>query len=150
MGWLHGWLQERRARGCKPDGGGVLSPVTLAALADALERAAAALREVAPSTPPAAAPPCEPSTWRERVWTCDPATRLGVTELAEALGRPKSWVYRHTSAHTDGPRLPCRKLGGELTFLASEIRAWVAASEVVIAPGRTAPLVVERRPRGAA
>src|SRR5688500_12817982 len=45
---------------------------------------------------PIDAPPAPPA-WREKLWTCPEATRLGVVELAEAVGRPKSWVYRLTS-----------------------------------------------------
>lgn len=66
-------------------------------------------------------------TWRERLWTAPAETRLGVAELCEALGRPRSWVYRHTSGRT----IPHRKLDGELIFVAGEIRDWVGGREAV-------------------
>ena len=67
-----------------------------------------------------------------------------MAELCEALGRTKSWLYRHTGEHGPGTRIPQRKLEGELAFLLSEIRAWIAANETVVVPGRTTPLVVHR------
>jgi hypothetical protein len=79
-------------------------------------------------------------TWRERLWTAPPETRLGVREVAEAVGRPVSWVYRARA-------LPRRKLDGELIFLAGEVRDWVTSrEEVVQAPvPRVAPLPMRRR-----
>jgi len=95
---------------------------------------AAALRDwlaplVAPSTPP------EPraGTWRERLWTAPAETRLGVVEVAEAIGRPKSWVYRRTGESAAKARLPHRKLDGELVFTAGEIRHWVEQHEAIVA-----------------
>ena len=108
------------------------------ALAVALEQLARVLREPPAEAPPAssAAAPVPPLSWRERLWSCPPETRLGVRELAEALGRPRSFVYR---AARRG--LPHRKLAGELTFIAGEVRRWVTEHEV--APGPAA-LVVSR------
>lgn len=82
-----------------------------------------------------------PATWRERLWIVPAETRLGVTEVAEAIGRPRSWVYRHTSekAAADGGRLPHRKLDGELLFVAGEIRDWIRDSEEMLVPGRGSP-----------
>jgi predicted DNA-binding transcriptional regulator AlpA len=128
------------------DGGPVLAPDLAAALADALERAAQLLRQVQPAAPSAVLSAAEPVTWRTLLWTCTPETRLGVVEVAEALGKPKSWVYRATSARSNGARLPHRKLGGELVFVAAEVRRWVADNEVVVVPGRTAPPVVGPAP----
>jgi len=96
------------------------------------------------SAPPA--PPAAPTaladvpvaSWRERLWTVPPDTRMGVAEAAEALGRPPSFVYRHTSAKSAGDaRLPHRRLDGELVFVAGEIRAWVRDHEETIAAGRS-------------
>jgi predicted DNA-binding transcriptional regulator AlpA len=70
-------------------------------------------------------------TWRERLWIVPAETRIGVAELTEALGRPRSWVYRHTSGKT----IPHRKLDGELVFVAGEIRAWIRDREEVEAGG---------------
>lgn len=84
-------------------------------------------------------PPAE--TWRERLWTCPAETRLGVRELAKALGRPVSWVYRSVSAYRyeragDGRRkkvrrqdqpLPHERLDGELVFRAGRVRCWIEA-----------------------
>lgn len=76
--------------------------------------------------------------WREKLWACPAETRLGVRELAEALGRPKSFVYRLTSitaARAGKTPLPHRKLDGELVFVAAEIRAWLSAQEEVVVTG---------------
>src|SRR5690349_2838866 len=54
----------------------------------------------------------QPVTWRERLWIVPPETRLGVAELSEAIGRPRSWIYRHTSARSGLDLLPYRKLDG--------------------------------------
>jgi predicted DNA-binding transcriptional regulator AlpA len=70
--------------------------------------------------------------WRERLWTCPAETRLGVAEVAEAIGRPKSFVYRATSAKS----IPHRKLDGELVFVASEIRQWIRDQEETVTTAR--------------
>jgi hypothetical protein len=67
----------------------------------------------------------------------DAETRLGVREAAEALGRPVSFVYRHTSEKAaGGARLPHRRLDGELVFVAGELRSWLREHEETIEPGR--------------
>ncbi len=68
-------------------------------------------------------------SWRERLWTCPSDTRLGVREVCEALGKPKSWVYRAVAAKRGKHRLPARRLGGELVFEAGKVRAWVQREE---------------------
>jgi hypothetical protein len=85
------------------------------------------------------------TSWRERFWTCDPNIRVGVKELAEAVGRTKSWVYRHVSAHGSCPPIPHRKLDGELVFVVGEARRYVIEHEVIAVPDRTSPLVVNTR-----
>ena len=86
----------------------------------------------------------DPTTWRERLWSVSAETRLGVVEVAEALGRPASYVYTHSK--TPEP-IPHRKLDGVLVFTAGEVRAWLEAREEVIAPGPrdTRPLRVLKR-----
>jgi hypothetical protein len=94
---------------------------------------------------PAAGPQdVEPMSWRERLWTVPAETRLGVAEVAEAMGRPKSWVYARTGPKTEDP-LPHRKLDGTLTFTAGELRAWIRAHETVVAGGPMESTPVERR-----
>jgi predicted DNA-binding transcriptional regulator AlpA len=61
----------------------------------------------------------EPS-WRERIWTAPGETLLTVEEVAEAFGRPKSWVYKLTSQKA----IPHSRLDGVCVFLAGELRAW--------------------------
>ncbi len=85
--------------------------------------------------------------WRERLWTAPADTRIGVAELCEALGRTKSWVWRHTGPRSPGPRLPHRKLDGELVFVVVEVRAWLREHERIIV-GRPTSLVLPR-PRSA-
>jgi hypothetical protein len=88
----------------------------------------------APTPEPLALP--EPASWREKLWTVPSDTRLGRNELCEALGRPASWVYRHTSPKGGLPMLPHRKLDGELVFVVGEVRAWVIDHEEVLRAGR--------------
>jgi len=117
----------------------------LAAVAESLRRVADVLDAIA-AQPVATPPPVSPAvtTWRERLWTCDPATRLGVRELCEATGRPRSWVYRAIRRNGTSPPLPHRKLDSVLTFTAGEVRQWITEHEEVQVRGRTAPLVVGR------
>jgi predicted DNA-binding transcriptional regulator AlpA len=69
------------------------------------------------------------ATWRERLWTCPPETHLGVRDVAEAVGRPRSWVYRAVSGKREAHRLPARRLDGELVFTAGDVRTWLARQE---------------------
>lgn len=75
------------------------------------------------------------ATWREKLWSVPAETRLGIDQLCEALERPRSWCYRHTSSKTDLARLPHRKLDGQLVFVAGEIRTWIERNEIVIERG---------------
>jgi predicted DNA-binding transcriptional regulator AlpA len=83
-------------------------------------------------------PALEP--WTVRLWTCPFETRLGVRELAEAVNRPRSWVYRHTSLGGDLAPIPHRRLDGLLVFVAGEIREWLEANEEV----KVSPLPARR------
>jgi len=71
------------------------------------------------------------ASWRERVWLVPDETRLGVRDVAEALSRSTSWVYKKASRAAGSRGLPCRKLEGELAFTAGELRAWIAKHEVI-------------------
>ena len=120
-----------------------------AAPRDTLLRADAVLellRDTAP-TVTATAPAPESATWREKLWTVPDECRLGVAELAEAIGRPKSWVYRHCSKASGYELLPHRKLEGELSFVASDIRAWLRTHETPAgSPPRVVPITRHRKP----
>lgn len=74
----------------------------------------------------------DPTQWREKLWTVDASTRLGVVEVAESLGRPASYVYAHTKGSSP---IPHAKLDGALVFVAGELRQWIADREDIIAPG---------------
>lgn len=78
--------------------------------------------------------PVESATWRERLWSVPAETRLGVGEVAEALGRPKSFVYARTGPKADDP-IPHRKLDGSVVITAGELRAWIRDREEVVAAG---------------
>ena len=117
--------------------------MTLADLVAALERRAAQAEAEGATAPVArvyrlvlddlrvlgdgngATPPLAGAGWRERLWTAPPDTRLGVRDVAEALGRPRSWVYRAVAAARGSRRLPARRLDGELVFEAGAVREWV-------------------------
>ncbi|MDH5761268.1 MAG: helix-turn-helix domain-containing protein [Gemmatimonadota bacterium] len=72
--------------------------------------------------------PTVESTWREKLWTAPAETRIGVRELAEALGRSTSWVYKRFSAKADHP-IPHRRIGGEVVVTVKELREWIRRHE---------------------
>ena len=76
----------------------------------------------------------EAQSWRVLLWTAPAETRIGRAELLEAVGRPKSWLYRHTAAKAEHP-IPHRKFDGELVFLVGEVRAWLVAQEEIVRAG---------------
>jgi hypothetical protein len=88
----------------------------------------------------------EPWTWRERLWTVPAETRLGVAEVAEALSRPKSYVYARTGPKAEDP-LPHRKLDGALFFTAGELRTWIRDQEEEVAGVPMTSTLEERRVR---
>ena len=102
--------------GALPDSASVTMPV-------------AELRRWLDGIPTEVAATAIPVTWRERLWTCPPDTRLVVRDLAEALGRPRSWVYRAVAVGRGAHRLPARRLHGELIFEAGEVRSWLEKEE---------------------
>jgi hypothetical protein len=72
------------------------------------------------------------ASWPERLWTVPAETRMSTEDVAEAVRRTKSWVYRHTSPASGLPQLPHRKLDGELLFVAGEVRTWIHEHEEII------------------
>ncbi|MEX2531431.1 MAG: hypothetical protein WD960_11715 [Gemmatimonadota bacterium] len=88
-----------------------------------------------------------PWTWRERLWLVPAETRIGVAEVAEALGRPKSFVYGRTGRAIEGEPIPHRKLDGTLVFTAGELRAWIRDREEVVVGGRMESTEAERAGR---
>lgn len=96
-------------------------------MVEILERVA----EVDPPTTEPTEDASEPATWREKLWKSPPETRLGVVEVAEALGRPKSFVYARTGSKAED-LIPHRKLDGALVFTAGELRAWIEDREEVV------------------
>lgn len=83
-------------------------------------------------------------SWREKLWTVPAETRLGVTEAAEALGRPKSFIYDRTRAKAEDP-IPHRKLDSALVFTAGELRAWIRDREEEVVGGPMESTQAERR-----
>jgi predicted DNA-binding transcriptional regulator AlpA len=104
------------------------------------------LVEVGPSPAPVLVEEA-PAPWRERLWTVPPETRLGVEEVAEALGKSRHWVYRAASSHRSVPigkdrvgkmkyqkepnphPLPSRKVSGGILFRAGDVRDWLKEEE---------------------
>lgn len=79
--------------------------------------------------------PSSVASWRERLWSVPAETRLGVAEVADALGdRPRSYVYARTGAKASDP-IPHRRLDGSLVFTAGELRAWIRDHEEVVHAG---------------
>lgn len=120
------------------------APASTSFRADALATLLESLPAAGPEVELRAESPSLAWTWRERVWTVPAETRLGTAELAEALGRPKSWIYERTSRpktvedrhnrETEGPPLPFRKLDGTLVFVAGEVREWIREREDIMQP----------------
>ena len=79
-----------------------------------------------------------PQSWRVLLWTVPAETRIGREELLEAVGRPRSWIYRHTAAKAEH-RIPHRKLDGELVFVVGEVREWLRESEEIVQAGPLQP-----------
>ena len=106
-------------------------------LAKTLQEGADALKDAAKKvgvqpSEPGATPATLELTWRERLWLVPAETRMGVNELAEALGRSKSWVYKRTQGRAGEELLPYRKLDGELQFVVGEIRTYLHEREEVV------------------
>jgi len=112
------------------------SPAALAlrTAADQLESALGATwqRSAAPASDLGSSPAM---TWRERLWVVPADTRLGVVEVTAATGRSRGWLYRRTGAGGHRPRIPHRKLDGQLVFTAGEVRDFLRSSERVISEG---------------
>jgi hypothetical protein len=107
---------------------------------------AEAAEAAAPQAAPSLAADPSPQTWRERLWLVPAETRMGVREVAEALNRTPSYVYRRTGpSAAEADRLPCRRLDGELVFVAGELRGWLRAHEEVVAEGEMESTAAERR-----
>ena len=77
-------------------------------------------------------------TWRERLWLVPAETRLGVREVAEALGRSTSWLYKRTQLKAEDP-IPHGRLDGELVFKVGEVRAWIRQREDILVAGLMDP-----------
>lgn len=131
LGELLDWLRHA------PPGTSVLADVLVARLGPLLAAGPALHRETVSSVPGA------PGGWQERLWTAPAETRLSVRDAAEAIGRPRSWVYRRTGVKCPNARLPHRQLDGALVFLAGELRQWLMDHELVL----VAPVVNLTRPR---
>jgi hypothetical protein len=103
--------------------------------ADTMAELISSVKEAAPPDPRAGVSESGfQGSWRERLWTVPSETRLGVSELSEALGRKRSWIYARTqqegkTAKDRSERLPHRRLDGVLVFVAGEIRRWVRERE---------------------
>ena len=75
------------------------------------------------------------NTWRERLWLVPAETRMATSDVLEALGHSRTWLYKHMAEDRVPHRLPHRKLDGELVFTAGEVRAWLRSTEDVVAAG---------------
>lgn len=109
-------------------------PVNHATRADLVRRLRRRVQEISelidalaaePAPPPPRPASDEPAPWRERLWTVPPETLLRVHDVAEALDRSASWVYKRTYRGAADP-LPAERLGSELVFRADALRAWIA------------------------
>lgn len=80
-------------------------------------------------------------TWREKLWRVPGETRINVEQLAEALDRPTSFIYKRTASDD----IPHRKLFGVLAFRVGEIRTWIRENEEVHASAPMSSTPEERR-----
>lgn len=71
-------------------------------------------------------------SWRERLWTVHPETRMTLAEVLAALNVSRTWFYREAKSMPrrtdgDGEKAP-------LWFLAGEVRDWWTRREKVVVP----------------
>lgn len=114
---------------------------------EAVQRAERAVREAESEGREASGPVTVEGpdwTWREKLWAAPAETRIGVSELVEALAVSESWVYARTKADAEDP-IPHRKLGGSLRFVVGEVRAWIRGREEAPVQGPSwSPMESER------
>ena len=67
-------------------------------------------------------------------WTIERHGNLVIRFLLEAVGRPASWLYRHTGPKAKH-RITSRKPDGELIFLVGEVRRWLREREEIVVAG---------------
>ncbi|MEQ1856167.1 MAG: hypothetical protein ABL963_06850 [Longimicrobiales bacterium] len=84
--------------------------------------------------PPARPEGTETLPWSVLLWTVDAETRIGRNELLEAVGRPVSWLYRHTGQKSSD-RIPHRRMDGHLVFVVGEVRRWLREREEIVEAG---------------
>ena len=84
-------------------------------------------------------------TWRELLWLVPSETRINTSEVLEAIGRSRSWLYGRMASEHGSRRFPHRKLDGELCFVAGEVRAWLRSEEDVLVAGPMDSTDTERR-----
>lgn len=106
-----------------------LPPSTMIAVRDVVE-----LIDSIPDQP-VHMPTCDPEAvqlpWSALLWLVPGETRIGIRELCEAVGRPRSWVHRHTAERGNCQRLPHRLMDGRLIFVAEELRQWLLQHEIL-------------------
>ena len=66
--------------------------------------------------------------------TAEPFQVLGVAQVAERLGIPKSSVYEMTRfrGSKGEPPIPCKRIGRYLKFLSTDIDKWLVALPLAV------------------
>ena len=121
----------------------------MAAALDALARALSEPGAVAPAPPPSVHVTLP---WSALLWRRDlvpDEALLTVEQAAEALGMPKSGIYRRTSKwrrEHDGSvtPLPHVRVQGALRFRVGELRRWLVERQESVVAERPRALVVGR------
>lgn len=70
-------------------------------------------------------------TWREKLWTAPPETRLTMKETCEALNMSEPTVRKHMTGEDALPfrRMPLGK-NHQVVFLVGEVRDWLNRFEI--------------------
>lgn len=71
------------------------------------------------------ADPADPETWRSRVHTVHPDTRLSLADVAEALDVSTRSVRRYVAGEGEHPKLPAQKGPTGLTVRAGDLVTWL-------------------------
>lgn len=111
----------------------MVNPARLAAIADGLEALASDIREALADASAPVVSHGAAMTWRERIWTAPPETRMSVRDVAEAFDKSRAWVTSRLNP-PDGSRtvpIPHRKRDGLITFTAGEVRTWWTQLETI-------------------